>query len=357
MAGSKSKSTRVTLIDVARKSGFSPSTVSIVLSEAPLSRYVAAKTKERIRKTAQSLGYRPDVFARSLRSRRSHTVGVLVFDISDPFCVLILRGIEKTLQSTSYLPILMDAHNERKQFEGYLDLLMERRVEGLIVVANWLFDEGGLLEGLKDKHMPTVVVGRDVSEKNIGSVIVDNEAGGYMAIKHLYDFGHRRIAVVRGPAMLSDSNRRWSGIQRFAAEQGLTLDERLVRELPGALDPISGFEGGAQLTEELLHLRSKFTALVAFDDLTALGAIRALARAGRSAPRDCSIIGFDDVPLAALSTPGITTIRQPMEEMGSAATNRLLEVLRDTGGTKEVSTNLELLPPSLVLRDSTAPVA
>jgi len=354
MVGPKSKSTRVTLIDVARKSGFSPSTVSIVLSEAPLSRYVAAKTKERIRKTAQSLGYRPDVFARSLRSRRSHTVGVLVFDISDPFCVLILRGIEKTLQPTSYLPILMDAHHERKQFEGYLDLLMGRRVEGLIVVANWLFDEGGLLEGLKDKHIPTVVVGRDVSEKNIGSVIVDNETGGYMAIRHLYELGHSRIAVIRGPSALSDSNRRWTGIQRFAVEQGLTLDERLVRELPGAIDPISGFEGGALITEELLRSRLKFTALAAFDDLTALGAIRALGRAGRSAPQDCSIIGFDDVPLAALSTPGITTIRQPMEEMGSAATNRLLEVLRETGGTKQVATDLELLPPSLVLRDSTA---
>jgi len=353
MAGSKSKSTRVTLLDVARKSGFSPSTVSIVLSEAPLSRYVAAGTKERIRKTAKSLGYRPDVFARSLRSRRSNTVGVLVFDISDPFCVLILRGIEKTLHSTPYLPILMDAHHERKQFEGYLELLMERRVEGLIVVANWLFDEGGLLAGLKNKKMPTVVVGRDLSDKKIGSVIVDNEAGGYEAIKHLYQLGHRRIAVIRGPRMLSDSNRRWAGIQRFAAEQGLALDARLVRELPGAIDPISGFQGGVQLVDELIRSRLKFTALVAFDDLTALGAIRALARAERSAPRDCSIIGFDDVPLAALSTPGITTIRQPMEEMGRVATHRLLDVLRKDDGQGEVPPDLQLQPPSLVLRDST----
>jgi LacI family transcriptional regulator len=351
----KSKSARVTLLDVARKSGFSPSTVSIVLSEAPLSRYVAATTKERIRKTAQALGYRPDIFARSLRSRRSNTVGVLVFDISDPFCVLILRGIEKALQSTPYLPILMDANHERKQFEAYLELLMERRVEGLIVVANWLFDEGGLLGGLKDRNMPTVVVGRDLSEKKIGSVIVDNEAGGYMAMKHLHELGHRRIAVIRGPKALSDSNRRWNGIQRFVMEQGLKMDERLVRELPGAIDPISGFEGGVQLTEELIRSRLKLTALLAFDDLTALGAVRALARTGRSAPRDCSIIGFDDVPLAALSTPGITTIRQPMEEMGSVATHRLLDVLRETGG-HEVSSDLQLLPPSLVLRDSTSPL-
>jgi LacI family transcriptional regulator len=354
MPGSKSKSTRVTLLDVARRSGFSPSTVSIVLSDAPLSRYVAATTKERIRKTAQTLGYRPDVFARSLRSRRSNTIGVLVFDISDPFCVLILRGIERTLHPTPYLPILMDAHHERKEFEGYLDLLMERRVEGLIVVANWLFDEGGLLAGLKDKKMRTVVVGRDLSEKGIGSVIVDNEAGGYQAMKHLSELGHRKIAVIRGPQRLSDSNRRWSGIQQFASEQGLTLDNRLVRELPAAIDPISGFEGGAHLTEDLIRSRIKFTALIAFDDLTALGAVRALAGAGRSAPRDCSIIGFDDVPLAALTTPGISTIRQPMEEMGSVATRRLLDVLAEEGGHREVGPELLLLPPSLVLRDSTA---
>ena len=342
------------MLDVARRSGFSPSTVSIVLSDAPLSRYVAAKTKERIRKTAQSLGYRPDVFARSLRSRRSNTIGVLVFDISDPFCVLILRGIEKTLHSTPYLPILMDAHHERKQFEGYLDLLMERRVEGLIVVANWLFDEGGLLSGLNDKKMPTVVVGRDLSEKGIGSVIVDNEAGGYQALKHLHELGHRKIGIIRGPQSLNDSNRRWNGLQRFAKEQDLLLDDRLVRELPAAIDPFSGFEGGEQLTADLIRSRVKFTALIAFDDLTALGAVRALAGAGRSVPGDCSIIGFDDVPLAALTTPGITTIRQPMEQMGSVATRRLLNVLAEENGA--VSPELQLLPPSLALRNSTSSV-
>jgi LacI family transcriptional regulator len=350
----KSKSARVTLVDVARKSGFSPSTVSIVLSEAPLSRYVAAQTKERIRKTAQSLGYRPDVFARSLRSRHSHTVGVLVFDISDPYCVLILQGIEKTLLPTPYLPILMDAHHDQKQFEGYLDLLMERRVEGLIVVANWLFDEGGLLVGLKEKKMPIVVVGRDVTEKQIGSVTVDNEAGGYEAMKHLYELGHRKIAVIRGPAKLNDSQLRWNGMQRFAAEQGLQLDPRRVRQLSDALDPVSGFEGGVQLTEELIRSRLKFTALVAFDDLTALGAVRGLVRMGRTAPQDCSIIGFDDVPLAALTTPGLTTIRQPMDEMGSLATQRILDVLQEAGEAREVTPDLQLLPPSLVLRDSTS---
>lgn len=351
MPGRKPKPKRVTLQDVAHRSGFSPSTVSIVLSEAPLSRYVAAKTKERIRKTAESLGYRPDVFARSLRSRRSNTIGVLVFDISDPFCVLILRGIEKALHGTRWMPILMDAHNERSQVKGYLDLLMERRVEGLIVVANWLFDEGGLIEKASHEAMPTVVVGRDVSEKHIGSVIVDNEAGGYMAIKHLYDLGHRQIALIRGPEKLIDSTRRWKGIERFARENSWKIDRRRVRQLPDSLDPLSEFDGGVKLTTELLQSQQEFTALMAFDDLTALGALRALAQAGRVAPRDCSVLGFDDVPLAALSTPGITTVRQPMEAMGAAAARRVLEALREG---KDLDPALEMLPPALVLRDSTA---
>ena len=349
--GRKPKPTRVTLQDVARESGFSPSTVSIVLSEAPLSRYVAAQTKERIRATAAALGYRPDVFARSLRSRHSNTIGVLVFDISDPFCVLILRGIEKALHGTRWMPILMDAHNERSQFEGYLDLLMERRVEGLIVVANWLFDEGGLLEKASHEPLPTVVVGRDLSEKNIGSVIVDNEEGGYQAIKHLHDLGHRQIAIIRGPEKLLDSTRRWAGIERFARESGWKLDLRRVRQVPGALDPFSGFDGGVQLTGELLASRLKFTALLAFDDLTALGALRALAQAGLNAPRDCSVIGFDDVPLAALSTPGITTIRQPMEAMGAAAAQRVLDALLEG---KDLDPARQMLQPELVQRDSTA---
>ncbi len=353
MPGPRSKTNHVTIVDVARTSGFSPSTVSIVLNEAPLSRYVAAQTKERIRKTAKDLGYRPDAFARSLRSRRSHTIGVLVFDISDPFCTLILQGIERAVGSTGYLPIIMDAHNEQKQFEGYLEMLMERRVEGLIVVANWLFEEGGLLVNLKRNNLPTVVVGRDLSKDQISSVIVDNEAGGYAAIEHLHSLGHRKIAVIRGPETLVDSNLRWQGICRFAAYNGAKLDDRRVRLLADVLDPTSGFEGGVTATEDLLRSAVGFTALIAFDDLTALGAVRALSRAGLSVPGDCSVIGFDDIPAAAFCTPGITTIRQPMEDMGRIGAEQVLSALKDGENGEAIVHTMQLLPPSLVVRDST----
>jgi len=349
----KSKSNHVTIVDVAKTSGFSASTVSIVLNEAPLSRYVAATTKEKIKQTAKDLGYRPDAFARSLRSRRSHTIGVLIFDISDPFCTLILQGIERALEGTGYLPIIMDAHNEQKQFEAYLEMLMERRVEGLIVVANWLFEEGGLLVTLNRNDLPMVVVGRDLTRDKISSVIVDNEAGGYAAMEHLYVLGHRKIAVIRGPEKLIDSNLRWEGIQRFAAERGQPLAARLVRLLPETLDPTSGFQGGVTATEGLLASEKRFTALLAFDDLTALGAVRALSKAGRSIPEDCSVIGFDDIPAAALCTPGLTTIRQPMEDMGRIGAGWVLNAVRSGEEGHASMPPMQLLPPSLVLRDST----
>ena len=155
-------SRRATIVDVARASGFSASTVSIVLNEAPLSRYVAAGTKERIRAVAGNLGYRPDASARSLRSRRSHTIGIMVSDISDPFCTLILQGIEKALQPTTYLPVIMIAHNRREQFERHIEMMLERRVEGLVLVANWLFGEFDLLADIEKNQIPTIGVGRDL---------------------------------------------------------------------------------------------------------------------------------------------------------------------------------------------------
>jgi LacI family transcriptional regulator len=342
----------VTLADVARASGFSTSTVSIVLNEAPLSRYVAAKTKEHIRKKADQLGYHPDALARSLSLRHSHTIGVLVFDISDPFCMSLLRGIERTLYPTPYLPIIMDADNRPEQFERYLDMLIGRRVEGLILVANWLFAEIDTLSKIEKNKIPITSVGRDLSVRSVRSVVVDNEAGGYAAIQHLYGLGHRKIAILRGPQAMEDSLRRWRGIQRFAAEVGLQLDPRLTVQLPSLMDPVSGFEGGMQLTAELVERNLPFSAILAFDDLTALGAIRALWAAGRRVPEDCSVIGFDDVPHAALTSPAITTIRQPLLEMGALAARLVLDAIKPSRRDSAQQGFVHLMQPELVQRDS-----
>src|SRR5213595_3624666 len=176
----------VTIRDVAKESGFSSTTVSIVLNNAPLARYIPVATKKRIERAAKKLGYRPNLFARSLRSKRSHTVGVMIFDMTDPFCTLVLRGIENSLYQASYLPILTDVQNERRRFERYLEMLVDRRVEGLIVIANWLFMDIRLFNDVVTSRIPTVMIGHELRTHTISSVTVDNQEGARTAIDHLH---------------------------------------------------------------------------------------------------------------------------------------------------------------------------
>src|SRR6202161_4836783 len=236
------KSSTVTIRDVAKQSGFSSTTVSIVLNNAPLARYIPAVTKKRIEQAAKKLGYRPNQFARSLRSKRSHTVGVMVFDMTDPYCPLVLRGIENTLYEASYLPILTDVQNERSRFERYLEMLLDRRIEGLIVLANWLFLNINLLADLEKNSIPTAIIGCELKGDAIRSVTVDNEAAGTLRLEHLHALGHRKIAFIRGPNTLGDSSPRWRGIRKSAKERGLELDSRLIVDLPESRDPLSSFE-------------------------------------------------------------------------------------------------------------------
>jgi DNA-binding LacI/PurR family transcriptional regulator len=347
------RSTVVTIRDVAKASGFSSTTVSIVLNNAPLARYIPAVTKKRIEGAAKRLGYRPNLFARSLRSQRSHTVGVMVFDMTDPFCTLVLRGIENTLYQSSYLPILTDVHNERSRFERYLEMLLDRRVEALIVVANWLFVDIEVLADLEKSSIPTAMIGRELQNDSISSVLVDNELGAHAAVEHLYALGHRKIAFIRGPKTLGDSAPRWKGIRSFAKASGLELDTRLIVDLPESEDPISSFEAGYKLTEDLLKQKKPFTALMAFDDMTAFGAIRALAKAGMRVPEHCSVIGFDDVAACSLYTPPLTTVRQPMEAMGTIAVNIILEGINAVQEKREVRAVHRKVAPEFVVREST----
>ena len=352
MKRSRSKNLTITMRDVAEKCGVSPATVSIVLNNAPLARYVAAATKERIERAAKTLGYRPNAMARFLRSKRSHSVGVMFFDITDPFCTPIFRGIENSLYQASYLPIFADAHNQLNRFERYLEMLLERHIEALIVVANWLFVDIDLLADLGKQNIPTTTIGVELQSSNIGSVMVDNEAGAYLALEHLYLLGHRKIAFIRGPKRLIDSVPRWKGIQKFAHSAGLEIDTGLVVDLPDFFDPNSGFEGGYRLTEELLQGRRRFTALMAFDDMTAFGAIRALHTSGIRVPEQCSVIGFDNIAHSSVLTPALTTVAQPLAEMGKMAVNIVAERLKPELPGKAAAVHRKLVP-RLVVRSST----
>jgi LacI family transcriptional regulator, galactose operon repressor len=348
------KSGHVTLLDVARACGYSVSTVSIVLSEAPLSQNVAASTREQIRKMARQLGYHPDAYARSLRRRRSQTIAILAYDLSDPFCIPIVRGIQAGLQPGDYLPLLMDAQTQRKLFDNYLKMILERRAEGVIVIASWIFEETNLLADIEKNHVPIVIIGRDLTERKFSSLLIDNEMGGALALRHLSELGHRRIAVIRGPEELFDSEPRWAGVKRAAEENGIQIDPRLVYQLPNLMDPSSSFEGGLAFAKQMLESKRPFTAVLAFDDLTALGVVRGLTEAGVKVPEDCSVVGFDDVLPAIVSTPGVTTIHQPLREMGLLAAQWAVQGIESREQGKRNSPRLYKALPELVVRKSTA---
>ena len=355
-SGKRLQPAAATIRDVAERSGFSSATVSIVLNNAPLARYIPDTTKGRIQRAAAQLGYRPNLFARSLRSRRSHTIGVMVFDMTDPYCTLVLRGIENTLYQSSFLPILTDVHNERSRFERYLEMLLDRRIEGLVVLANWSFVDITFLADLGKNNIPTATVGRELKNDKISSVIVDNTAGARAALEHLYSLGHRKIAFIRGPHELFDTEPRWRGVRALARERNLELDPQLIVDLPESGDPFSSFEQGYKLTEELLERRRPFTALMAFDDMTAFGAIRALGKGGLRVPDQCSVVGFDDVSPANIYSPALTTVRQPMEVMGATVANIVVEAINGMLEKKSVRPIHRRLAPELIVRESTRSV-
>jgi LacI family transcriptional regulator len=198
-----------------------------------------------------------------------------------------------------------------------------------------------------------VIAGRAFEIDSVSTVSVDNEGGAGLALEHLYQLGHRDIAFLRGPKALASSGQRWKGIRNFAQSVGLRLDAKRIAELPESLDPNSSFEAGAQLTMELLRHGKSFTALMAYDDVTALGALRALKKKGLRVPEDCSVIGFDDVAQANLSVPSLTTVRQPMEAMGSMSVGIILDAIKAVSQKLDVPVIRRKIPAELVVREST----
>lgn len=343
----------VTIRDVARECGFSRTTVSMVLNDAPLARYIRAATKARVKQVAERLGYHPNPFARALRSQRSHTIGVMVPDIADPYCAQVLRGIEHKLSGYGHLPILTDIQNDRTRFKRHLGVLLGQRVEGLIVLANSLYFETDLFEALENRKVPSVILGRQLERSALSWVATNNEAGTHMALQHLYELGHRRIAFIRGPKMIVDSGHQWKGINGFTKEAGLELDPDLVVTLES---PFSTYQGGYELTNLLLRRKRPFTALVAFDDMTAFGAIRALASAHLKVPQDCSVVGFDDIPAASFYNPSLTSVQEGMEALGSIGALILIDAIAAARRKKNFSPIHRKVEPKLMVRESTAHV-
>lgn len=342
----------ITIRDVAEESGFSVTTVSMVLNDGPAATRISDRTRTHIWKVAKRLGYRPNLFARSLRSQRSHTTGVIVFDITDAYCTQILRGIENHLRPAGYFPITTDLQNDRSQFQRSVDLLLGRRVEAIIAIANPVYLDTGLLAELAERSIPAVVIGRELQRGPVSSIVVDNESGTRQVLQHLYELGHSKIAFIKGPKILVDSQLRWRGIESFAYDVGLKIDPRLVLEIKGRN---STYVEGCELAEELLRRGPGFTALVAFDDLTACAAIRALSKAGRRVPSDCSVVGFDDLPGSAFYNPPLTTVQQQLEMQGSLGAEIVEELIRACLEKRPFAAKHRKVSPKLIIRDSTCP--
>jgi LacI family transcriptional regulator len=337
----------VTIRDVAKKTGFSVATVSMVLNKAE--HRIPPATQRLVEEAARKLGYFPNFQARALRSKRTRSVGLLMFDVTDPYCTSIFRGIENSLGNVGYMSVLADLQNTPQRLRQCAQMLMERRVEGLIAIANPRRLGTELSTVIQGFNIPAVIIGSKSANSRYASVVVDNRAGTWAAVEHLYDLGHRNIAVIKGPKTMSDSSPRWDGIQKCAAAKGIPIDRSLLVEIQGRN---STYEEGYQLTEVLLRNGKRFSALIVFDDLTAFAAIGALSNAGLRVPEDCSVIGFDDIPGAAFFNPPLTTVNQYMEKQGTIGAEMMCNLLTAEPGGKHRKMH-EIVEPHLVIRKST----
>jgi LacI family transcriptional regulator len=343
----------ITIRQLAKEIGLSPTTISMVLNSSPSAQTIPEKTKKRVRAAAKKLGYSPNPFALSLFSSRSATLAILLSDITDPYCATVLKGIDASLYRSNYLPVLLDIENSRAKFRRSVQKLVARRIEGIIGIANSAVLETELLTTIKRHKIPIVCIGRDMEGTEISSVSIENEGGAYLALKHLYDLGHRAIAFLKGPKDIVDSAQRWEGIVRFAREMELTIDPRLTVQLKS---PGTSYEAGFIAARELLRRKREFTALLAFDDLAAFGAIRAFTQAGKNVPADCSVVGFDDVTTATFYNPPLTTIRQPMEVLGASAAEIFFELVAAFFENRVAAPIHRKIDSKLVVRESTAPL-
>ena len=306
---------RVSIKDIAKAAGVSHSTVSRALSDSPL---IKAETKARIQQLAQEMGYSPDAIARSLVTQRTHTVGVVVTTITDPFVAEVVQGIEDTAQENDYSVILASSASEPERELAAVEMLRAKRVDSLIVTSSRV---GALyLEHLERFGVPVVLVNNHnrQSGRYTFSVSVDNQHGGHLATTHLIQRGHRRIGYVSatastrggGPADHSDDAERLAGYRQALDESGITFDPALVVHGNGRVD------GGERALRTLVRLAEPPTAVFCYNDMTAIGLISAVRQTGLSVPEDLAVVGFDDIPLAAHVYPPLTTVAQHQRDMG-----------------------------------------
>ncbi|MBU2439328.1 LacI family transcriptional regulator, partial [bacterium] len=305
-----------TIKDVAELVGVHPSTVSRVINDDSR---ISEKTREKVFLIIKKLGYTPNAIARGLKTKRTHTLGMLIPDITNPFFAEIARGVEDAANKNDFNIILCNTDDRLKKERTYLEILRGKRVDGLILGTAHIKDKS-ILE-LEKNNFPYILVSRNIEELDKNCVIVDDEAGGIMATEYLIKLGHRRIAHITGPLKTRSALNRLKGYKLAFKKYEIEYRDELVGEGDFRI------KGGYQVMKRFLKLAEPPTAIFAANDLLALGAMQAIQKKNFHIPEDFSVIGFNDIELASFVYPALTTIRQPMLEMGALAVKMLLRII------------------------------
>jgi len=331
---------QVTLKELAEGLSLAPATVSLVLNRSPVADSIPQVTKDRILAAARKYKYRPSYFARSLKARRSFTIGVMVPEVSEGYSASVMSGLEDHLLQEGYFYFVVSHRHRGDLIDEYPPLLQQRAVEGIIAVDTTLTESSAL---------PVVAISGHRKVPGVTNIVLDHLLAAELALEHLKNLGHTRIALIKGQDFSSDTEIRWSALHTVADKLGITIFDRLTVQLQS--DSPSP-EVGYAVTRTILGRSEPFTALFAFNDISAIGAIQALRESGKRVPQDVSVIGFDDIQSAAYQNPALTTVRQPLRQMGVIAAETLLSRInaaRPAEFPREI-----VVKPELIVRATTA---
>jgi DNA-binding LacI/PurR family transcriptional regulator len=331
----------ISLKTLAEYLNLSPATVSIVVNNAPGAKSIPLKTRERVLEGAKKFNFKPNFLARSLRTRQSFTIGVIVPEFSEGYFTMVMNGVEEHLLEAGYLHFVVSHQGRPDLIDGYPRLLTERAVDGFLLV-NTLLHEA--------VDVPVVSISGHKKMRGVANVMLDHDRSAMLALQHLYDLGHRDIAFMKGQPHALDSESRWESIRQLAERIGIRMRPELcVHIRTNSWSP----ELGYPVVRDLLASRRDFTAIFCFNDIAAIGAIRAIVDAGLRCPEDISVVGFDDITSAAFHTPSLTTIRQPLRRMGEMAAQLLLKRIQNP---TEAYPDTVIFEPELMVRESTSPI-
>lgn len=337
---------RVTMADVAREAGVSTMTVSRVVNNKG---GVSSATRQRVLDVIEQLGYRPSGIARGLATRRTRTLGLVIPDVANPFFADVTRGAEHVAYAQGYNVFLCNTEEDPQRELAVLQSLEDKRVDGVVLCSSWL--DAGELRAVIARHPAVVLVNRSLesagAEDRVGAVMLDDVAGGQMSTQHLLGSGHRAIGLLAGPPASRSGRCRAEGYRAALAAADLSYHPEWTVPCPADVD------GGHQAAKGLLTAHPNLTALFCYNDLVAVGALHACADLGRHVPNDLAVVGFDDILLAALVTPPLTTCRVPRHELGTQAMWLLLSQIDGCSDDADQNPCAEIvLRPELIVRAS-----